>query len=90
MKTGEGTLSEEQYDFALEDQEEYGKLLVRLVDGSTIKGTIESTKKLADEANDQDRFFVLHDAVCRFADGKGSRQKVIYVNKDHVVWSIPS
>ncbi|MBU1247816.1 MAG: hypothetical protein KKB70_03885 [Proteobacteria bacterium] len=82
-------MNEEQFDYALEE-EEYGKLLVRLQDGSTIKGTARTTKTLADEVNDEERFLVLYDAVCKFADGRGSRQKVIFINKEHLLWVVPT
>jgi small nuclear ribonucleoprotein (snRNP)-like protein len=84
------SVNDEQLELGLEDQEEYSKLLVRLVDGSTMKGTIESTKRLADDVNDSSPFLVMHDAVCRLAEGKGFRQKVIYVNKKHILWAVPA
>lgn len=83
-----GTMNDEAFDFDLE-QEDYSKLLLRMVDGTTIRGTVKTNKRLADEVNSEEGFLVVHDAACRFAGAKGSRQKVIFVNKSHVLWSVP-
>lgn len=82
-------MNDEAFDFDL-DQEEYSKLLVRMEDGTTIRGTVKTNKRLSDEINSDEEFLVLHDAVCRFEGTKGSRQGVIFVNKRHVLWSIPT
>ncbi len=82
-------MNEDQFDFNV-DQEEYAKLLVRLADGSTIKGTVKSTRRLPDEVNSSERFLVLDDAVCKFADGRVVRRKIFFVNKEHVVWAVPA
>jgi hypothetical protein len=71
-------------------QEEYAKLLVRMDDGSMLKGTVKTNKRLSDEVNDQEPFLVLNDATCRLEGAKACRREVIFVNKRHVLWAVPT
>ncbi len=64
------------------------KLAVCLSDGTTIKGTLNIRKynRLSDYLNSQeaDHFLTIYDAAL-----PGSKDKVVVINREHIVWATP-
>ena len=64
------------------------KLAVCLSDGTTVKGSLNIRKynRLSDYLNSQEAepFLTIYDASM-----PGSKDKVIIINRAHIVWAIP-
>ena len=66
---------------------DYKIITIKTTDGSTINGKVNLTSKqrVSDLFTDPNSpFLILVDAVTR--DGSG---KILFVNKDHIVWAEP-
>ncbi len=64
------------------------KLAVCLSDGTTVKGSLNIRKynRLSDYLNSQDadHFLTIYDASM-----PGSTDKVVIINREHIVWATP-
>jgi len=66
---------------------DYRVITIKTVDGSTINGKVNLTsqQRVSDLfTRNESQFLIIVDAVTREGDGK-----ILFVNKDHIIWAEP-